>query len=220
MATKICMDYLIDATLLFELLCFGTGLFFYKNNSHSKLKFTVVYIGIVTIIELVSYLLRINGVNNIFLYNILGVFEFCLFTWIYYYLITSVRIKKLIIILIPISIIIYTINGIFFSNPIFLSYLNFALAFKSLVITLIIMLYLFEIVKTEKVLYLKEIFAFWMSIGLLFFQVGYLPFKLLHPYLEDNSLNLIYTIQTPCSLLMYGSFSIGYIISKKENNIV
>lgn len=165
--------------------------------------------------------LRKFGGNNHILYNIYGLAEFSLFMWLYYHLLNTQNSKKLIIVLVSISLASILINGVCISEPFFIRYLSYAFSFMSLVLTVVIMLFLFQIVRSDKVLYLNEIFAFWMSMGLLFFQVGHLPFKVFSNHLLPGQfLDIIYLIQTFCNLLMYGSFIIGFLISKREFNFI
>jgi hypothetical protein len=77
-------------------------------------------------------------------------------------------------------------------------------------------LFLVEILNTEKVLYFKRYLMFWVSIGLLVFYTGIIPFiislNLLPAMLSTDSLTLVFIT---LNFLMYSCFSLGFILSNK-----
>jgi hypothetical protein len=77
-------------------------------------------------------------------------------------------------------------------------------------------LFLIEILNTEKVLYFKRYLMFWISMGLLVFYTGIIPFvislNLLPAMLSTDSLMIIFIT---LNFLMYSCFTLGFILSHK-----
>jgi hypothetical protein len=95
----------------------------------------------------------------------------------------------------------------------FYSY-TFALGAILLIVT--IGLFLVEILNSEKILFFKRYLMFWISVGLLVFYAGILPYILSLTFvphlLRMDSLQIIFF---SLNLVMYTCFTVGFIISNK-----
>jgi hypothetical protein len=108
-------------------------------------------------------------------------------------------------------------------NFLWLQPLNLTSAFSSYTFTIgaillivTIGLFLVEILNTEMVLYFKRYLMFWISMGLLVFYTGIIPFvlslNLMPELLSTDSLAIIFF---SLNLVMYACFTVGFILSHK-----
>ncbi|MDP3313893.1 hypothetical protein [Lutibacter sp.] len=115
---------------------------------------------------------------------------------------------------------IYTLISIidiaFFTNFI-LEHLNYNIIVSSILIVLSVMLYFIELLKSDAVLKLNTSIYFWISIGVLFFNIGMIPICVIAELINYNGVFDIIILSL--NIIMAGCFITGFIVSKKEYNV-
>lgn len=86
----------------------------------------------------------------------------------------------------------------------------------SILITITVMIYLVELLQDDAVLYLNRSMYFWISIGVLLFNIGFIPVFAIANYIKYSGVFNIITLLL--NVLMVGCFITGFIVSKKEFN--
>lgn len=206
--------------LVVEILSAVMALIFFKKYKDQSTRWILLNLWFVVIVELCAMQLRKYNLANQWLYNILGVLEIVVFQYIFYRESTSSIAKRIIKCSAIVSIIAVIVEGLIYSKQPFLSFLNYSFAISSFLIAVSALLYLRQVVRTEKILYLKSVLLFWISIGLLFYHICNLPITVLSNVLLDLDVDTygLLLIQAFAGILMYVCFILGFIWSKKKYN--
>ncbi|MDF1697277.1 MAG: hypothetical protein P1U56_15645 [Saprospiraceae bacterium] len=208
-------DVLRNSVLVFECLALLAGLFYYKKYWESPSKWVLIYLFFVVTVEIMG----LKMAHDQWMYNILGLMELLVFSYVFYCSVTEPKSKRIILWACLVSVLYLIIDGLFITKS-FLVFLSYAFGFISLGISLICFVFLFEMTKTERVLYQNRVLLFWVVIGLLTFHLCNLPVTVLtNQLLEIGNFENIITIQSVASLVMYTCFIIGFVWSHRKYNI-
>ncbi|MCK8522518.1 hypothetical protein M0D21_13115 [Aquimarina sp. D1M17] len=84
-------------------------------------------------------------------------------------------------------------------------------------IVISISIYFVEILNTEKVLYVKKNLLFWISVGLLLYYIGNIPFRILRNYYEYlTDATILVLLNIILAVIMNICFIIGFIWSDRK----
>lgn len=156
-----------------------------------------------------SYRVRtITGSNSWFILNVLFYMFFYLFS------IKNLVSKKIIISLISVYILI-NISMLFYIDYT-KEYFVYSWIIGQFFIVVSIMIYFVEVLKSEVILTIQKSLIFWISLGVLIFNVGLLPVFVIAELIDWQGI-FKYIILT-VNILMATSFITGFIVSKKEFN--
>lgn len=201
--------YLI--TLTFALISYKK----YRNNLYLKLfLYFLIYSFLTEIIG--TFIISYFNVRANLIYN-----TWWLLNSIFYMFFFLSKIKKflkrnLIIGLIIVFVIYNIINIIFFKN-----YKNQILIDSFIVgcifIVITVMMYYTEILNSNAILNIKKSIYFWISIGVLIFNIGMIPVFVIAELIDYSG--VFKYIILGLNILMASSFITGFIVSKKEYNV-
>ncbi|MBL4745594.1 MAG: hypothetical protein JKY08_04440 [Flavobacteriaceae bacterium] len=76
--------------------------------------------------------------------------------------------------------------------------------------------YYFESLNSDKVLYAKESLLFWVSLGLLLYQVGTIPIDIFGEYF--NFSGIYDSILFILNIILYGCMMVGFRVSERAHN--
>ncbi|GAK88874.1 hypothetical protein JCM19297_3398 [Nonlabens ulvanivorans] len=173
-------------------------------------KWLVLFLMVTVIIEIIANYYKRIELSKLLVFSnlVIMITNTILFIWFYEYL----KNKLLLIISISLVAISFIINSYFqdFLYHIFY-YANFAI---SIMLLVNVFAYFNKLLKTSDVLHYKKIPAFWISIGVIIYQLNLvLVFFLLRDLVTLNR-NIYYTIITIVSVLLYGSIWYGIKLNK------
>jgi hypothetical protein len=204
---------------IFELATAIIASVFYKKYAGSFIRYFLVMLWFIFFVETLIWALKRNGImlQNNFIYNVITSLQYVFYFVLYYNTLRNAAYKKWIVGFIIAFGISVVINFMWFQK------LNLTAAFHSYTFTIgaifliiTIGLFLVEILNTEKVLYFTRYLMFWISIGLLVFYTGIMPFiislNLLPAMLSTDSLTIVFIT---LNFMMYACFSLGFFISNK-----
>lgn len=199
-----------------ELITLITGVIYSKKYWNSPSKYILLYLFVVFILDSLAGL--VFKTNNQWLYNLVSFFELSILTFVFYRSTIKTLHKRAIAVLFVLSMSMLLIDGILISQS-FLGYLSYGFGLSSISIATMCFIYLNAIARTEKILNVSRILLFWVVVGLLFYHLCVLPITVMVNQLDDigNPENLL-LIQSLSSIVMYVSFIIGFIWTKKEYN--
>jgi len=212
-----------------ELLAAIIGTFYFYKYRHTPLRYFLYLLWYITITEFTgSYASKNNvlvffdenGIDyNYWLYNLLYIVFFIVILVIYLRSIKNSVQKKIIKYFILIYILISIINWSFIQNFLFeMSTLPFVLGSIFLIISVIF--YFIQLLKSEKIKTFHKELLFWISIGLLLFHAGTIPFALkLNDYVLIPGIHKLFLIIYVLAISMYLVFTFGFIWSKKHDDI-
>jgi hypothetical protein len=212
-----------------ELLAAIIGTVYFYKYRNTSLKFFLFILWYITFTEFIgSYASKNNvfvffdenGIDyNHWMYNILYFVFFNLVLIIYLKSIKNNKHKFWIKIFIISYILISIINWSFIQSFIFeMSELPFVIGSIFLIISIIF--YLIQLLKSSNTKTFHKELLFWISIGLLLFHTGTIPFSLeYNGYAFMPGIHKLFLIIYILSPLMYLIFTFGFIWSDKETDI-
>lgn len=190
-------------------ITFIIGLIFSKKYWNRPSVLILVYLGIVFGIEVIC----ITVLNNQWLYNIQSASEFIIVAIIFYRSVDEVISRKIVLSLFVLGMVCLIANAIFISS--IWTYLTYGFGFASVAISFMCFVYLFEMAKTEEIIYQSRVLLYWLSIGLLVYHLCNLPITVLINNLPKiGNVDVLLTIQSVSGLVMYFCFISGFILSK------
>lgn len=209
------LAYLRTFGIIFQLVTVIVGSFYFYKYKKTYLKYFLIVLWYVAINDLLGFFLKNNHYQVEILYNIyyLVVFNYLMFLFRNY--VSNLNHKRLILILIYIYTTSFIING-FFEN--YLS--QFAtipyIVGASFVIASIIFYYI-DVLNSEKVLYVNKNLLFWISMGVLIYYSGNIPFKIVRNYAQElRDVSVEFLALFILSIVMYICFIIGFIWSDSK----
>ncbi len=211
---------LSDLINLIESITLIVGIITFKKYRDSYLKYFLFLLAFVVVLEYgVLGLKKIYGSDfqNHFIYNISTSIQHIYYFTLYYRVLYNDRYKKLVrgfLILFLVSIVFnfafiqkLTVDGPFHSY-------TFTLGAVLLIVS--IGLFFAEMLKSDRILKFRSYLMFWISIGLFVFYTAIIPVILSVNFLPMGiEPKMLRAILFALNLMMYGCFSIGFIVSNK-----
>ena len=213
-----------------ELLSAVVGTIYFYKYKNTCLKYFLILLWYTTITEFSGWYVSANRVESLlffdqngmlytlWMYNLLRIFTFSTIFYIYIKSINTKRYKQVIKIFLIIYLILVVINWSFIQSFVF-EMSEIPKVIGSLFVTITVIFYFIELLKSAKIITFHRVLLFWISVGLLLFYAGNIPFALqwnrymltLFPDIHE-----LYLINTILALTMYLTFTFGFIWSKKE----
>lgn len=187
----------------------------FKNTIYTKFIYFLLY---VVLNEILGYIFAVYlKIPNYLLFNIYDLITILFYLYFYKAFIQNVKIKMLINFFGILAICSYIIEIFVLNMDIITKNASYAPHIGSVMILMVLILFLFEIINNEKIVFnLSKSMIFWISIGLLLYVVGTIPIFISR---EIMNYNVTYQyILFALNVIMYGSFVTGFIYSKKEYN--
>lgn len=212
-----------------ELLAAIIGTIYFYKFKQTPLKYFLLILWYITLTEFTGWyaseknvlvFFDENGIDyNYWLYNLLYFVFFNMVLFIYLKSIKKIEHKFWIKIFIITYILISIINWSFIQSFIFeMSNLPFVSGSIFLIISIIF--YFIQLLKSEEIKRFEKKLLFWISIGLLLFHSGTIPFSLKHnDYALIPGIHKLFLIIYVLSIIMYLVFTFGFIWSDKEKDI-
>ncbi len=185
-----------------------------KNNFYLKLFLTFLVYSLVT--EIMGYFIGVvYRKNTSFIYNLWNFLNSYFYFFFFLSLIKNTFKRNIIKTIIVIYSIISIIDITFYNNFIEIG-LNANVIIGSTFIVIVVMLYFTELLKSEAVLGLNTSIYFWISLGVLFFNIGMIPIFVIARMIKYRGVWDVIILSL--NLIMAGFFITGFILSKKEYN--
>ncbi len=215
--------------LFSELLASIIGTIFFFKFKHTYLRYFLFLLWFIFLSEIFAHYIHDHKIKSLiyykesngwyynhWVYNVLDTLSFMVYYYIFYNALNTLKHKKLVKLFAILYILFSIINWTFIQN--FLSEMQSYLFITGAIFLIIsIILYFIELLKSEKILIFHKNLLFWISIGLLIYYAGSIPFAAeyngyaLIPGIHDLFL-IVYILATT----MYLTFTFGLIWSKKE----
>jgi hypothetical protein len=204
---------------VFEIVTAITATVFYKKYWETFLKYFLFVLWLIVILEIVIGTLKESGiiVKNNFIYNVVTSIQYIYYLALYYKAMKTQAYQKWVLGFLVVFVVSVIINFIWI-QPLTLTtpFYSYTFAIGAILLIITIGLFLVEILNTEKILFFKRYLMFWISVGLLVFYTGILPYILSLNFtpnlLRSDSLQIIFFT---LNLVMYACFTVGFVISHK-----
>jgi len=205
-------------TFYFVTIAFIISLLFYNKFKNTKYVYFTYFLVFTFIIELLGYIYaKVLLINTNPIYNTYIILT-CLFYILFYKSLFKNKTNKKIMNAFVIIYLLFTIFDFVILKSHFINdFLSNNFVFGPILIALILILFLIEIINNEAVIFnIKKTFIFWVSVGALLFYIGVIPIIITSELLNFDG--LYDNILSGLNFIMYGSFSLGYILSDKKYN--
>lgn len=213
-----------SVTFALEVITAVLSLLFFRKYSDTFLKYLPLLLWYTVGNELVAkwYGLNVEPNNTVF-YNVYRILEFTFYLLLYYHIAETARHKKIALYFlfiyyasVLVSLFLQDFRTEYFAYPYFVG---------SVFVSVCIILYMSEILNSEKVLFVTRTFIFWVSTGAFIYYLISVPFKIMQRYfnngalpqnlVDDNSdIPYIYMANIAVVFIYYLILSTGLIWSK------
>ena len=209
-----------------ELLAAIVGTIYFYKYKQTHLKFFLYILWYIVITELTGlYTAKYNVLGffdeqgahyNLWMYNLMYSVFFPTVLTIYLRSIKQLLYRKWIKLFILFYIIISVINWSFIQSFKY-EYSELPFVVGSIFLTISIIFYFIELLKSDEIIIYHKKLLFWISIGLLIYHVGTIPFNVkTTSYALFGGIHNLFLIMWTLALIMYLIFTFGFIWSDKE----
>lgn len=205
-----------------EIIAAIVATIYYFKYRKKNLKFILIILWLSVFTEYLSIymyenkVLMYNGKNNYWLYNIMYPLWKFLYLYIYFNALNIKAYKNWVKSFMMLYLIALCINWIFLQN--FLRDLeSYSRIFGCLLVSISAIFYLLELLRSDKIIVFHKKTLFWISIGLMLFYSGSVPFIIMRDFYSDyDYIHNIFLVRYILGIVMYLLFTFGFIWSKKE----
>jgi len=207
--------FLIFPILYFFIIVFGL-INYHKIRNSFYLNLFLIFIAYSLITEIAGNIFGlILKENSFFIYNTWNLINNYFYLFFFLGILKNSFKKKLVKYLMFIYTVLTIIDISFFTSFIERSMDN-NIIIGSIVIVVTVMIYLTELLQDDTILNLKWSMFFWISLGALLFNIGFIPGFVIAEFIAYSGVFRVITLIL--NLLMTGCFITGFIVSKKEFN--
>lgn len=205
------LSYLINA---FEFIAAIIALIHYKKYVHSSERYFLHFLWVTfftdTILGPSSSFFKID---NTWVYYAYTGISFLFYYWWYYSILVKKLYKSIVIVLSIIFMILYIFNGM---NVEFHKY-SFVIGASFVLI--LAGFHLRQLFNSDYTLRIKHKLSFWITVALVLFNIGMIPFILLSKYFNVWINNSVFTIILFfLNMILYSCYIIGFTWTKKKYN--
>ncbi len=198
-----------DIIIYFEFATVLVALFSYQKHKQLYFKCFVAYVLVLFGFEYL--IVNFFEKDNQDIYNIYTFFEFNLVSIIYYNL-NKEKLSRLII-----SYLIGVFNVVYFLSFYFLLLQKYTVTIGALTVSVFMILYLKELLNSNKIIDYKRDLSFWITVGMLFYYLCTIPFLALVYFIGLKDLLLFYIINI-ITIITHLCFIFGLLWSRKTED--
>jgi hypothetical protein len=202
----------------FELAAFICAVLCFKQLKQHKLTWLTPYLFLMVALEFITkYLRTIKSINTTFIFNFSIPFEYLFYTALIYFLVKKTYLKTLIAIIF-FSVLFFSLYNLLFVQSNIKLLATYNLKFGNLCMIILCCISLYDVFETdiEKPITSKPLF--WLSFGVLFFNLGeFMYFSFINTLLKNNwdtTMSLFKNINNSLIILLYSFISISILCTK------
>ncbi len=202
MLLKEIIVYFEFATVLVALL---------KYKTHKQLYFNYFVAYVLVLLGFEYLIANFFEKDNQSIYNIYTFFEFNLVSIIYYTL-NKERLSRMVI-----RYLVGIFNCIYFLSFYFLILQNYTVTVGALMVSVFMILYLKELLNSDKIIEYKQEVSFWITVGMLFYYLCTIPFLALVYFIGLKGV-FLFKIINIITIITHLCFIFGLLWSKRTEN--
>ena len=191
-----------DIVFIIEILSIVLSIRYLPKFKRTYYYFFIAFLVFAVLFETLGMLFR--GNDNYWIYNIYTFFEFSSLIGVYYFLNTSAKSKKIIIVL---SIIYYII---YFTSFKYVALQKYTVIILPFFVVPFMFLYLQKLLNSSKIMNYKKVLPFWLTVGFLIYYLASVPFFSLQ-YLFGLYDRLLFTLLSAVVIIMHLIFIVSLI---------
>jgi len=190
---------------------------FYAPKIKGKKIFNLLYFLLFScLVEIFGPLIIIYlGLKSFFIYNLYFLGSVLFYNYLFRGYLNSEKAKKILNGL-TIGFIIFIIFNHFFAQDFYHTFQSNSSIYTGIFVIIAVGAYYIESLNSDKVLYAKNSLLFWVSLGLLLFQVGTIPIDIFGKFFNFSGIYdyILFTL----NVILYGCMIIGFMVSKRTYN--
>lgn len=232
-------DYIISVfpVNLIELIAALAGTYYLKKNAKNNKseKYLILFLWFTLLIEIIgayapvayfsdyqyfSFVENTIFENNRWIYNIYSVIS-VLFFMLYFRYHLKNRLRKKILKILCYFFLISSIAELLFTNAFFYEYSKFTLVAGTLLLFISVIFFYLELLKSDKILKIKNFLPFYISVGTLIFYLCITPIFIFSEYFKagnDLFIKLQISLLLYANIFMYSVYIIGFIVCQKKKS--
>lgn len=209
------MKLFINISTAVEVIAFLVSLITLSKYRHSNLKYFPVYLGVIALLE--TYCMFFYRVNNVWLYNLLGIFEFNFLSYIFWNYFNRFNRRSLLVFLVVFNSV-TIINYVFHVQDFFIEPISYSYVLSNFMLVIMIILLFNQILRSN--VRFEEIhrnILFWICLALLIYFATSLPMQAITSWedtLGEFRFSLTY-VMASAVLLKNILFIFGFLWGKK-----
>lgn len=208
------INHLFLITFL-ELVTAVVAAVLFKKYRASKEKYFLYFLWFTLLFEIIGAVMRyVFEWKTLWYYNFYILISFLFYYYWYYTIIQSKSIKNIVLIFSVLFLGVALYNLFFQSWFEYHQYTFIAGALLTLGCTIF---HFWQLLHSDEILEVKYKLSFWISTGLLLFNIGMVPFMLLSHHLNFTG-NSYYLILITLNVILYGCYIIGFLWTKEKYN--
>lgn len=223
------LDTFRNFVLYSELLAAIAGTIYFYKYKHTPMKYFLGILWYITITEYTGWFTseqKIFGFfdeqgrhYNLWIYNLLYTIFYPVVLTIYIRSVKNIAYKKWLKFFIAFYLLFAIINWSFIQDFRF-EWAELPDIIGSLFLAIAIVFYFISLLRSEQIIIYHKKLLFWISVGLLLFHIGTIPFTIeVTKYALMKSIHNLFLIIWVLAILMYLIFTFGFIWSNKEEKI-
>jgi len=208
------MLHYIYPVLIFSTLLVGI---FHREKIKGKVIFSLLYFLLFSCFVEVSgpLIIEFLDLKSFFLYNTYFLVSILFYNYLFKAYLNSEKIKKILNGL-TVGYFFFIILNHFFIQDYYHTFQSNSAIYVGVFVIIAVGAYYLESLNSDKVLYAKKSMLFWVSLGLLLFQVGTIPIDV---FAEFFNFSGIYDyILLTLNFILYGCMMIGFMMSERAYN--
>ncbi len=207
--------YLLFITTILELAAAIVATIHIKEYNDSKEKYFLYFLWFTLLVEITGAVLSyVFLLNNFWIYNFYTIISFLFYYYWYYSILHRKVFKK--------TVIVFSVvfTGVALWNLVFQSwsgYHKYTFVTGALFTLICTIFHFWQLLYSDEVLIIKYKLGFWISTGLLLFNMGMIPLMLLSEYLDFTG-SMYYKLIISLNFVLYGCYIIGFLWTKEKYN--
>ncbi len=208
-------DLLANSIVLLLIITFIIGVYNYKNYKHTFNKYFLYFLGYGIATEIFgANFYKLFDFSNHIVYNFYALVQFLFYLWLFSKYLKNSTNKKIVKYFKYLTFLFFVINSLFAQSIIEVSQ-SYFFFFSGILLIITILLFFVEILNSDSILKIKNLLIFWIAIGVLLFQLGFIPVFMAHKYINYTHGFTYGYILLLLNIISCGSFSLGFIWAKK-----
>lgn len=208
--------YFLYITNFLEIVAAVSATIYFKKYRWSNERYFLYFLWFTVVIEILGGILGdVFSVDTFRLYNFYMVASFLFYLYWYYLILRTKSLKIIILIFVSLFILVVLWDLIFHNK---LGYQEYTFVTGALFTLTCTIFHFRQLLYSDEILVLKNKLSFWISTGLLLFNMGMIPLMLLSDYFDFVG-NIYYIITIVfLNIILYGCYIIGFQWAKEKYN--
>lgn len=218
MKITLSLQYILYAL---ELAACVTGFWHWRKVKRTPAGMLPVYLAFIVVAEqtgnYLNYTAAYDLKRNLFNYIFIPA-EYMFFYWVYYKAAAGIKEKRIVVLCMAIYAAAFIADQLYFSNRKYF-FVSFSYCIGNFCLVMAVISFFIQFARGREIIYFRSSLLFWMSLGLLIFYLGTLPYFGLLSFLYNKYREIFfgYTyIMFVLNWMMYLLFIAGFVWTKKN----